>query len=155
MTIAGRLVKKSREAEAFSGEGARLYGGRWNHRGTAVLYISDSLSLAALEVFIYLGPSHRGMTFATFHIEIPDRVSMDSLARDKLPKNWRDEPPPDACKDIGTDWAKGGTSALLELPSVIVPVQKNYVINIAHPDYRFFQIEREDDFSFDPRMWKS
>ena len=155
MIIVWRLVKKSREAEALSGEGARLYGGRWNHRGTDVVYLSDSLSLAALEVFVQLGSSHRGMIFATFHIEIPDSVSAVSLERDKLPSNWRDEPPPDACKDIGTDWIKGGTSSILEAPSVIVPVQKNYIINTAHPDYRLFHIVREDDFSFDPRMWKS
>lgn len=155
MIIAWRLIKKSREAEAFSGEGARLYGGRWNHRRTAVVYLSDSLSLAALEVFVHLGPSYRGMIFAPFHIEIPDKLSVDSLARDKLPKNWRGEPPSDTCKDIGTDWVKGGTSAVLEIPSVIIPVQKNYVINISHPDYSLFQIVREDDFSFDPRMWKS
>ncbi len=61
MTAVWRIVKKSRAGEAFSGEGARRYGGRWNHRGTAVVYVADSLSLAALELFVHIGSAYKGM----------------------------------------------------------------------------------------------
>lgn len=102
MIRAWRLVKKAREAEAFSGEGARRYAGRWNNFRTAVVYLSDSLSLAALELFVHLGSAHKGMTFATFLVEIPDEVKVEVLPEEILPKNWRDQPPSDECKDIGT-----------------------------------------------------
>jgi RES domain-containing protein len=144
----------AREKEAFSGEGARLYGGRWNHRGTAVVYVSESLSLAALELFVHLGPAHEGMRFATFTVEIPARVKIESLHASKLPLNWREEPSPDTCKAIGTDWEKSNRAAILKMPSVIVPVHCNYMLNVGHPDFKKLKIKPQPDFSFDPRMWK-
>lgn len=154
MITAWRLVKKSREKEAFSGEGARRYGGRWNHRDTAVVYVSDSLSLAALELFVHLGPAHKGMRFSTFSIEIPENKNVGTLQKTKLPGNWRAEPPPAACKDVGTQWVERGRAAVLRVPSVIVPIQYNYVINLNHHQFENFRITQQSDFSFDPRMWK-
>ena len=154
MIKAWRLVKKSREKEAFSGQGTRRYGGRWNHRGTAVVYVSDSLSLAALELFVHLASAYKGMRFATFTVEIPDAAVVESLPRDELPKNWRDEPPPDSCKELGTQWVKEGSAAVLRVPSVIVPMESNYILNLGHPGFKKLEMTPRDDFSFDPRMWK-
>lgn len=154
MITAWRVVKKSRESEAFSGEGARRYGGRWNRRGTAVVYVSGSMSLAALELFVHLGPAHKGMRFSTFKVEITTRVKVDELPVAELPKNWREEPPPDACKDIGSEWVNGGAAAVLRLPSVVVPVEYNFMLNVGHTDFKKIKISKPIDFSFDPRMWK-
>lgn len=153
MKTACRLVKKAHERDAFSGEGARRYGGRWNHRGTAVVYLSDSLALAALEVFVHLGAAHRGLVFATFRVELPDAV-IETLSAAALPGNWREEPPPDVCKDVGTNWVQSGRCAVLDLPSVVVPTQRSYVVNVAHVDFAKLKVEQQDDFSFDPRMSK-
>jgi RES domain-containing protein len=149
-----RVVKKARAKEAFSGAGARRYGGRWNHRGTAVVYVSGSLSLAALELFVHLGPAHKGMRFSTFQVEIPSRAKVDELVRADLPRNWREEPPPDACKDLGTDWVNRGAAAVFRVPSVIVPVEHNYLLNVGHSDFKKLKISEPTDFAFDPRMWK-
>ncbi len=154
MISAWRVVKKSREGEAFSGEGARLYGGRWNHRGTAVVYVSDSLPLAALELFVHIGSAYKGMSFATFRVEVPSRVTIDSRAETELPKNWRREPPPDACKDIGTEWVKRSHAGVLRVPSAVVPAQHNYLLNVRHRDFKKLKIAQQTDFAFDPRMWK-
>jgi RES domain-containing protein len=154
LITAWRLVKKARANETFSGEGARRYGGRWNHRGTAVVYVSESLSLAALELFVRIGPAHKGMRFAAFKVEIPTRVKIRELSEAELPGNWREEPPPDACKDIGTEWSKSGRSAVFRLPSVIVPVEYNYMLNVFHPDLGKLKTSKPSDFAFDPRMWK-
>jgi RES domain-containing protein len=148
------LVKKAHAREAFSGEGARRYGGRWNHRGTTVVYLSESLSLAGLELFVHIGPAHKGMTFTAFKVEIPARVKVHVLSEAELPESWREEPPPDTCKDIGTEWLKRGRSAVLRVPSVIVPVEYNYVLNVGHPDFKKLKISKPADFAFDPRMWK-
>jgi RES domain-containing protein len=67
---------------------------------------------------------------------------------------WRLEPPPDACKDLGSSWVKSRRTAVLEVPSVIVPVQRNYVLNVTHPDFPKVVVTQRDDFTFDPRMWK-
>ncbi len=154
MTTAWRIVKKSRADEAFSGEGARRYGGRWNQRGTAVVYVSDSLSLAALELFVYIASAYKAMEFATFKVGIPSRVTIESPPETSLPKNWRREPPPDTCKDLGTEWVKRGAAGVFRVPSVVVPVEHNYVLNVSHGDFKKLKITRQADFAFDPRMWK-
>lgn len=71
-----------------------------------------------------------------------------------LPPNWREEPAPDACKDIGTRWVQSGRCAVVEVPSVVVPSQRNYVVNVGHADFAKLKAEPQDEFSFDPRMWK-
>jgi RES domain-containing protein len=154
LITAWRIVKKSRAGEAFTGEGARRYGGRWNHRGTAVVYVADSLPLAALELFVHIGPAYKGLDFASFKVEIPSRVTIDTLSAKTMPKNWRQEPAPAACKDLGTEWVKQETAAVLRVPSVVVPKNHNYVLNVHHRDFRKLKITRQDDFAFDPRMWK-
>ena len=154
MTTAWRIVKKNRAGEAFTGEGARRYGGRWNHRGTAVVYVAKSLSLAALELFVHIGSAYKAMEFATFKVGIPSRVTIDSATEASLPKSWRQEPPPDACKDLGTQWAKRGAAGVLRVPSVVVPVEHNYVLNVSHSDFKKLKVTRQADFAFDPRMWK-
>jgi RES domain-containing protein len=68
--------------------------------------------------------------------------------------NWREEPAPDACKDVGTEWVDAHRAAVLKVPSVIVPVQFNFILNPSHPDYKNLNINPQSDFTFDPRMWK-
>ena len=143
---------QKRAAEAFSGEGAYLYGGRWNHPGTRVVYVSDSLALAALEQFVHLGRAAMRLRFVSFRVEIPESVAMDGLDRSSLPKNWRQEPPPDRTKDMGTAWARRGTATVLKVPSVFVPVEYNFVLNPAHPDFKTIVVRDPQPFGFDPRM---
>lgn len=74
-----RLVKARQTAEAFSGEGARLYGGCWNKRGTALVYTSESLALAVLEQFVHLGPEDASFAFVFYSIDILDDVSIEEI----------------------------------------------------------------------------
>lgn len=154
MTTAFRVVKEKHAADAFTGEGSRRFGGRWNHKGAAVVYLSDSLALAALEQFIHLGREGLHIPFVYFTIEIPDHVSVTVIEFDSLPKDWRKEPPPNSTKDLGTQWFKSKISALLRAPAVILPIGFNYIANITHPDYRDIKISDPESFTFDSRMWK-
>lgn len=154
MIRAWRIVKARHAGDAFLGEGARLAGGRWNNRGTAVVYASDSLALAALELFIHLGKARFALSFVSFRIEIPDDVRVESIPVEELPANWRDEPPPDATKDLGTRWPKAGTSVVLRVPSVLVPEEFNFLLNPSHPEFRDIRIGSPEPFTFDPRMQK-
>jgi RES domain-containing protein len=149
-----RIVKVKHAAQAFDGEGARVYGGRWNHRGTAVVYAADSLALAALEVLVHLGRAAAKISFVTFEVDLPDAVPIELAPEDRLPKNWREEPPIDETKTFGTEWVRRGFSVVLRVPSVIVPSEGNYVINPAHPDFSRLTIGAPTPFTFDPRMWK-
>lgn len=154
MIVAWRLVKERQAAKAFTGEGARLYGGRWNHVGTPVVYAGQSLSLCALELFVHLGPGDVRLRFAYFRLEIPDRLVVESFRGEALPPDWRSEPAPDSTRDLGTRWAESGRSTVFRVPSVIVPIEDNYVLNPHHPDFRRIRIFPPEPFGFDPRMWK-
>jgi RES domain-containing protein len=151
---AWRLVKKSRAAEAFSGEGARLFGGRWNRRGTPVVYLADSLALAALEIFAHLNGADRGLEFTAFRVELPARARLERLGVAALPAGWRAYPTLPACQELGSQWARAGAALGLWLPSALVPVQHNLLLNPAHKDFAALRIHAWGDFSFDPRMWK-
>ncbi len=151
---AWRLVKARHADGAFSGEGARRYGGRWNRPGTAVVYLADSLALAALEQFVHLGRAHASMAFVAFRVRIPADLVEELPTRD-LPANWRQQPPPRQTMDIGSRWAAGGASAVLRVPSVVVPVEHNYVLNPNHADFARIDIDAPVPFGFDPRMWKA
>ncbi|MBI5488574.1 MAG: RES domain-containing protein [Deltaproteobacteria bacterium] len=154
MIAAWRIVKTRHAADAFSGEGARLYGGRWNHRGTSVVYAADSLALAALEQFMHLAGKHVAIRFVCFRIDVPDAVNVDVLPRGSLPRNWRREPAPDETKDLGTAWVRRGAAAVLRVPSVVVPVEHDFVLNPGHPDFTRLRLSKPQPFTFDPRMWK-
>lgn len=155
MTVrAWRLVKAAHGATAFDGEGARRYGGRWNARGTPMVYLGGTLSLAALEVFVHLTAEDARLRFVATVVDIPDEVTIEDLDPKALPRHWRSEPPPAACQALGTAWAEKGDTAALRVPSVIVPVEWNVLLNPRHPDFQNIRISDPEPFGFDTRMWK-
>lgn len=154
MRTAFRLVKKRYAREAFDGEGARLFGGRWNHKGTRVVYLSGSLALAALEQFIHLGREGMSLAFVYFEVLIPDGVSLSKIEPRDLPGDWRSEPASHGTMDIGSGWMRSGGCALLEVPSAVIPIESNYLLNTAHSGMKLIKIGRPVPFAFDPRMWK-
>jgi RES domain-containing protein len=143
-----RIVKEKHAATAFSGDGARLNGGRWNSVGTSVVYTSGSIALAALESLVHLNPPVI-FKYVAILIEF-DRALVEEVAA--LPADWREEPPPLATKEIGDIWIQDARSAVLRLPSVIIPNEPNYLLNPAHPDFKRIFIGRAEPFSFDPRL---
>lgn len=148
-----RLVKAKHAANAFSGEGARIAGGRWNLPGTAVVYASESLSLAALETFVYLQPVDRRVRYAWFHITIPDSVTVETPAT--LPNDWRAEPPTEATQALGSRWAEQRQTAVLRVPSILVPGEFNLLLNPGHAHFKRMKISARRPFDFDGRLWKS
>jgi RES domain-containing protein len=147
-----RIVKARHAATAFTGEGARLAGGRWNRPGEAAVYTSASLALAAIETFVHLGEAGLHIRFVYFRVEIPETVAIQPCRRP--PAGWRAEPPAERSMRYGSAWLQAGRTAVLEVPSVIVPSEKNYVLNPGHPDFTRLRIGRPQPFVFDPRMWK-
>lgn len=154
MIVAWRICKARHADTAFNGEGARREGGRWNSRGVPVVYLAESLALAALEQFVHIPKAAAGISFISFKVEIPAEVKMAQLDVRTLPANWRAEPVPDETMAIGDAWFKGRTSSVLKVPSVVVPEEFTYVLNPIHPEFRKIRIRPPKSFSFDPRMWK-
>lgn len=154
MTAAWRLVKARHAAIAFNGEGARLEGGRWNPKGVPAVYLADHPALAALETFVHLKSAATKIKFLMFRIEIPDDVAVLELSVASLPAGWRDEPATVETMALGQRWIRKGRSAILKVPSVLIPAASNLILNPLHADAAKVQIGRGENFSFDPRMWK-
>ncbi len=154
MITAWRLEKEKHAKDAFTGEGARRVSGRWHHEGIPVVYISESLALSVLEKFVHLGFDASHIKFAYFKIEIPDSVQIEKLKASDLPDDWTKEPPRDSTKDIGSNWVRKAATAVLRVPSVLVPRSWNYLINPTHGNFNKIRISDPIPFVFDARMWK-
>ena len=147
-----RLAKAARPT--FDGEGARLYGGRWNHLGVPVVYTSNSLSLAVLEYFVHLDID-LAPTLVAIPADIPDTIGVLHVGASALPPDWRHTPAPAALANLGSTWARERATAVLAVPSVLVPTETNYILNPAHPDFGRIIVGAPVTFSLDPRMLKT
>lgn len=149
--VAWRLVRQRHAATAFSGEGARIFEGRWNSAGVAVVYCSENLALAALEILVHVQPVAVAEPFRTFRVALDDAL-ITRVERDKLPKGWNLQPPTTVSKTIGDEWVKSGRSVALALPSLLVPLERTYLLNPKHPDFRKVQIRDMGNFTLDRRL---
>jgi RES domain-containing protein len=145
-----RLCK--RRHAALDGEGARLAGGRWNSRGTAVVYASETLSLAVLELLVHCDPALLPDDLVAIAIEVPDGLSARRIEAAALPRTWRRFPAPESLVRLGDAWAKDRTSAVLSVPSAVVPGERNFLLNPAHPDFRRIRAGRPERFALDARL---
>ncbi len=141
-----------RKHAAFDGEGARLAGGRWNRKGTAVVYVSETLSLAALEYLVHLDIALAPDDLVAAPAEIPDALPVTRLEAADLPRGWRRYPAPEALGELGTAWASARRTAVLSVPSAVVPQERNLILNPAHPDFPKIRPHPPERFSFDPRL---
>jgi RES domain-containing protein len=151
MPTGWRIVKTKYAAQAFDGEGARLYGGRWNSPGVRMVYTSESLALAALEMLTHLGKSDLLASYSRCAVHFDDSL-ITSLDRSRLPANWRNYPAPPELQVLGDTWVTRGTSVVLEVPSVLIETESNYLINPLHPDFGSLTIEDVEPFVFDTRL---
>jgi RES domain-containing protein len=149
--VAWRIIKAKHASTAFSGEGARLFEGRWNSSGVRMVYCSEHLSLAALEILVHTRPLMVPGKFRAFHVAW-DNALMISVKESELPRGWNAEPPGPASKRIGNEWIKNAGSAVLALPSVIVPLERTFLLNPHHSDFRKIKIIDSGDFVLDPRL---
>src|SRR5262249_47048384 len=150
MIQAWRILKEKHANTAFDGEGAWRFGGRWNSRGTRVVYTSANRSLATLENLVHLTPP-----VAFRYVAIPvefEETLVEAIAASRLPSDWTDEPPPPSTRRIGDLWVKQSRSVVLALPSVIISKELNYLLNPLHPDFKKLKIGKPEPFAFDPRL---
>lgn len=151
MLTSWRIVKAQHAATAFDGEGARLYGGRWNSRGLAVVYTAASPALAALELLVHFGSSGVLAAYVSIACSFEEAVVL-RLDRARLPKDWRSSPAVPELALVGDAWLKDGTSAVLEVPNAIIPAESNYLLNPHHADFESIDIGKPQPFEFDLRL---
>lgn len=153
MPTAWRIVPPGRVAGAFSGEGARLYGGRWNSMGVPMVYAAESKALAALEILVHVDHGELLEEYLCIPVSFDKRL-MRALRFDDLPPDWRRNPPPVSAQHLGDCWAQTQESVVLEVPSVLIPGESNYLINPVHPNIGKLKMGAAQPFEFDPRLLK-
>jgi len=133
MLTAWRIVTEKFVGNAFSGEGARLYGGRWNPKGVAVVYTAAHQSLAILEMLAQDQPLRARCVLIP--VIIPDDIVIECIDQASLPQNWQSLAALMDMRGIGAEWLSRGSSAVLAVPSAILPDETNYLLNPAHPEF--------------------
>lgn len=144
-------------ADDATGEGARRTGGRWNRKGLPVLYCAESIALATLETFVHLDSGSLPLKRYLVRIDVPDKLwdQATLLQSSSLTVGWEAEPPGKVSLDIGGAWLSSpGGSLLLRVPSVIVPLEFNVLINPRHQDAAGLTIIKERKWTYDVRMVK-
>jgi len=151
MLTAWRITKRKHARNAFTGEGAREFGGRWNNPGTAIVYTAQSQSLAALEMLAHLDSSELLRKYVLIGVEF-DQSLISAVGPAALPRNWRSDPAPPEIRSIGDNWVLSGSSTILQVPSALVPAENNFLLNPAHQDFARLRFGKALAFLFDPRL---
>lgn len=132
-----------------------MYGNRWNHPGIPIAYTSQSLSLAALEYLVHVDPGEVPDDLVSVRVSIPEELEREILTVARLPKSWRAYPAPDELADIGDQWQRAGATALLIVPSAVIPQEKNILINPRHPSFVRIVVSDVGAFHFDDRLFRA
>jgi RES domain-containing protein len=148
-----RICRRRYAADAATGEGARLFGGRWNSRAVRVVYASTSLALAAVETFVNLEPNLQSSDLVSIEGEIPDELKIGRLNPKELPARWyetRDE----SLRLFGDEWIRAAETPALLVPSAAIRGDWNVLLNPAHQAFPKISFEEPKKFAFDARMFR-
>lgn len=135
----------------LSGTGSKLFGGRWNHVGTPVVYTTENISLSVLEILVRTDKTMIPLNYMLIRIEIPDNITPTLITTSKLKKDWKEDI--DNTQFIGTEFARNNQSVILKVPSAVVDEEHNYILNPAHPDMKKVKIKQLMPFRFDKRFF--
>ncbi|HEY5411737.1 MAG TPA: RES family NAD+ phosphorylase [Caulobacteraceae bacterium] len=144
------------EAHDLSGKGAEKDGGRWNAPGLPAVYASQTRALACLETVVHLNAGGLPLNRYLVQIDVPPGVwsKAEVLEPSALPVGWDAEPAGKVSIDMGSNWLKAKSSALLLVPSVIVPEEQNVLINPQHPEAGTITAQKVRKWTYDPRLTK-
>ena len=150
MLVVWRLLTARFAQSAFSGEGARLYGGRWNRKGTPVVYTAGSQSLAMLEMLVQDEPLRA--RYVMISATLPGNLKIARVTPGQLPADWREPAARERLQAIGIDWARRRSSPVLAVPSLVIPTETNYLLNPQHPAFSRIAIGKPEAFVTDLRL---
>ena len=148
-----RICRRRYAREAARGEGAYLFGGRWNSRGVRVVYASTSLALAAIEMFVNLEPRLQPKDLVSIAGEIPETLEMDRVTLEALPPHWR-KTRDESLRRFGDEWIRAGRTVALLVPAATIPGEWNVLLNPAHARFAQVKFYEPKAFEFDVRMFR-
>ena len=144
-------LKHTRDpADLVSGEGARLYGGRWNRKGTPLVYAASHVSLAVLEALVHSAALPSDMVLVAY--DIPDAAALGAWPVAVLPAEWADYPAPASTQSLGSSWAAARSELAVAVPSAVVRLEVNWLLNPAHPAMGTVTATVLAAFEFDARL---
>ncbi len=151
MPTAWRITTNPDPDRAFSGEGARLRGGRWNSKGTRVVYTADYPAAAILEQLVQTSSVASLPIYNLFRVTFP-KTMVSLVDSHTLPGTWRAPERDPSVQAIGDSWVAKRTSPALQVPSAVAPHHMNYLLNPAHPDFARLTIAAPERFALDRRL---
>jgi RES domain-containing protein len=140
---------------AFDGEGAYRFGGRWSSPGVRLAYTAEHLSLALLEYFVHIDPNDPPKDLVVGVADIPNSLTRRTIVPTELPVNWRATPAPPELAAIGDAFALDCRIAILMVPSVLAPAEANWLINLRHPHFTRIRAQQPAAFQYDPRFFQA
>jgi RES domain-containing protein len=147
-------LSQSRYAADLSGKGAEMAGGRWNSKGTPMIYAAESraLCIAELAMHLPLGLVPQNYSFVSF--KIPDNIPVMELPKKQLPKNWNEYPHPNETQEIGDRFIQESKYLVMKVPSVVVNDEYNYLLNPRHPLMKKISVSDSVEFRFNERLFR-
>jgi RES domain-containing protein len=145
-------IAKWEYLDDLSGTGARLYGGRWNDEGYPVVYTSEHLSLAVLELLANNIRKLIDQNYGYISIHIPETLLVQSINQSSLSPDWRKASYIDQTIHLGTEWLKSKSSAILHVPSAVLSQEFNLLLNPQHEDFEKIQIQSKEKLNLDGRI---
>ncbi|MFM2053632.1 MAG: hypothetical protein RL456_1669 [Pseudomonadota bacterium] len=147
-----RICRQPFVATALDGIGGLYAGGRWHRRGRPIVYAAESAALAALEVLVHVDPLDAPDDLRLLALELPDDLGIERVEPADLPARWASVPAPDELARLGSDWLASRRSAGLSVPSAVIPIERNLLLNPLHPGIAQVRVVEDRPFSFDPRL---
>jgi len=145
-------VTKKKYLNDLSGEGAKLYGGRWNAKGVPMLYCSENMAMCVLEILVHLDMKYLNDTYGYMMLKIPDEM-VESISTYEIDDpRWRQNPPSELTISYGTKWIKSAASVTLRVPSAVLPHENNILINTQHPRFAEIEVMETGDLLLDNRL---
>ncbi len=144
-------ISSPQYAGDLSGNGAKLYGGRWNDKGVAMVYLASTRALAMMELLVHLRPDDLEWNYVISVFEVPDDKVCE-VDKDLLPAEWKAEESKYLLAKLGRKFIEEGKFLLMEVPSVLVEEESNYILNPLHLDAAKVKLISQRSFSFDHRL---
>jgi RES domain-containing protein len=150
-----RICRQPHAVTSLTGRGGLYVSGRWHHRGQPIVYTSATPSLAALEVLVHVDLTLAPADLRLIELDVPDGIDIETCDPALLAPDWQVFPAPVVLQDFGSQWLMDVRTPVLSVPSAVLAIERNYLINPAHPDASRIRIVQDQAFSFDPRLIKS
>lgn len=147
-------LAKFKFSQDLSGKGAEVAGGRWNSKGTALVYTCESRALCTTEIAVHTPLGIIPDDYHLITIALPKNIKVKEISLPSLPDDWKTFPHSNATQEIGDQFGQAGAYLVLKVPSAVVQGDFNFLLNPRHKDFNSVKIVATEPFEFDKRLFK-